>query len=232
MVEDKLWQQADQQVERWREHGEDALAIWDSSEWEKPESLASEDLCAVRSSKAKRLTHIKPGYYNPPGRPIFVPGLHWLAVIMVSRSAQLDPPVLAAMRWWSGRGAHASFKRDEEGKLLVERLLVWGRSVVHIFDQGFASAFWLGVLLAFGLRFVLGFRADYQLFDAQGNRAPRLAHRHRQAWVVGAHHLGQSPRPVGSSQRARSAGDASRSSRHAAVARGLPRASDALPGIS
>ncbi len=43
MVEDKLWQQADQQVERWREHGEDALASWDSSEWEKPESLASED---------------------------------------------------------------------------------------------------------------------------------------------------------------------------------------------
>jgi hypothetical protein len=117
------------------------VAIWDSSEWEKPESLASEDLCAVRSSKAKRLTHIKPGYYNPPGRPIFVPGLHWLAVIMVSRSAQLDPPLLAAMRWWSGRGAHASFKRDEEGKLLVERLLVWGRSVVHIFDQGFAWAF-------------------------------------------------------------------------------------------
>jgi hypothetical protein len=39
--------------------------------------------------------------------------------------------------------------------------------------------------------------------------------------VVGAHHLRQPPRPVGSSQCARSAGDASRSSRHAAVARGL-----------
>jgi len=75
VVEDELWQQADQQVQTWQEQGEDALAIWDSSEWEKPESLASEDLCAVRSSKAKRLTHIKPGYYHPPGRPIFVPGL-------------------------------------------------------------------------------------------------------------------------------------------------------------
>src|SRR2546421_438750 len=107
---------------------------------DKPESLASEDLCAVRSSKAKRLTHIKPGYYNPPGRPIFVPGLHWLAVIVVGRSAQLGPPLLAAMRWWSSRGAQASFKRDEEGKLLVERLLGWGRSVVHTFDQGFAGA--------------------------------------------------------------------------------------------
>src|SRR5215471_5427955 len=121
LVEDELWQRADQQVQSWQEQGEDALAIWDSSEWEKPESLASEDLCAVRSSKAKRLTHIKPGYYNPPGRPIFVPGMHWLAVIVVGRSAQFGPPLLAAMRWWSSRGANASFKRDEEGKLVVER---------------------------------------------------------------------------------------------------------------
>ena len=54
IVEDELWQRADHQVQNWQEQGEDALAIWDSSEWEKPESVASEDLCAVRSSKAKR----------------------------------------------------------------------------------------------------------------------------------------------------------------------------------
>src|SRR3989441_9238254 len=45
------------------------LSIWESSEWEKPESLKVEGLCAVRSSKARRLTHIKPGYYTPPSRP-------------------------------------------------------------------------------------------------------------------------------------------------------------------
>ncbi len=160
VVEDDLWRRADQQVQHWQEQGEDALAIWESSEWEKPESLKVEGLCAVRSSKAKRLTHIKPGYYNPPSRPIFVPGMHWLAVIVVGRSAQLGPPLLAAMRWWSSRGAIASFKRDEEGKLLVERLVQWERAVVHVFDQGFASAFWLGVVLAFALRFVLRWRAD------------------------------------------------------------------------
>jgi len=48
-------------------------------------------------------------------------------------------------RWWRSRGANASFTRDEEGRLLVDRRLRWGRSVVHIFDQGFAGAFWLGV---------------------------------------------------------------------------------------
>src|SRR5260370_20576035 len=78
VVEDELWQQADQQVQSWQEQGEDALAIWDSSEWEKPESFEVEGLCAVRSSKDKRLTHIKPAYYHPPGRPIFVPGMHGL----------------------------------------------------------------------------------------------------------------------------------------------------------
>ena len=195
IVEDDLWQRADHQVQNWQEQGEDTLAIWDSSEWEKPESVASEDLCAVRSSKAKRLTHIKPGYYNPPSRPIFVPGMHWLAVIVVGRSVQLGPPLLAAMRWWSSRGAKASFKRDEEGKLLVERRLRWGQSVVHIFDQGKALAFWLGVLLAFALRFVLRWRGDYQLYDAQGNR--------RKAWRIAFGKRGWSERTIWDSRHAR-----------------------------
>jgi len=34
--------------------------------------------------------------------------------------ASLGPPRLAAMRWWSSRGVHASFRRDEEGKLLQD----------------------------------------------------------------------------------------------------------------
>ena len=46
-MEDDLWQRADHQVQTWQEQGEDALAVWDSSEWEKPESLASEDLCSA-----------------------------------------------------------------------------------------------------------------------------------------------------------------------------------------
>jgi hypothetical protein len=129
VVEDDLWQRADQQLQTWQEQGEDALGIWESREWENPESLASEDWCAVRARKAKRLTHSKPGSHTPPGRPIFVPGLHWLAVLVVGRSVQLGPPILAAMRWWSSRAARASFQRDEEVKLLVDRRLRWGRAV-------------------------------------------------------------------------------------------------------
>jgi len=39
--------------------------LWDGSVWEKPESLKSEGLGPVQSGKARRLTHIKPGYYPP-----------------------------------------------------------------------------------------------------------------------------------------------------------------------
>jgi len=64
------------------------------------------------------------------------------------------------MRWWSSRGPQTSFKRDEEAKLLLSCAAQWGRRVVHVFDQGFAGGLWLGLLLAFGLRFVLRWRKD------------------------------------------------------------------------
>jgi hypothetical protein len=80
------------------------------------------------------------------------------------------------MRWWSSRGPRESFKRDEHGKLLLQLAQQWGRAVLHVFDQGFASSFWLGLLFAFDLRFVLRWKKEYQLVDAQGNR--------RAAWKI------------------------------------------------
>jgi hypothetical protein len=171
-----LWQRASQQLEQWGQAGAEGLVMWDESVWEKPESQHLEGLCAVRSSKAKRLTHYKKGYYSPPSKPIFVPGLQWIGVLLVGRSEQQGPPLLAAMRWWSSRGPLASFKRDEEAKLLLRCVAHWGRQVVHIFDQGFAGGFWLGLLLALDVRFVLRWRKDYQLVDAQGQK--------RKAWHI------------------------------------------------
>jgi hypothetical protein len=118
----------------------------------------------------------KKGYYSPPRGPVFVPGLHWLAVILVGRDRQPDPPTLATMRWWTSRGLRASFKRDEHTKLLLQGAAHWGQQVLHVFDQGFASSFWLGLLFAFHLRLVLRWKQDDQLVDAQGNR--------RAAWKI------------------------------------------------
>lgn len=77
IIERFLWRRADRRVTQLLDEGETALVVWDESVWEKPESVASEGLCAVRSSKAQRLKRIKPGFYNlPAGRPIHVPGLN------------------------------------------------------------------------------------------------------------------------------------------------------------
>ncbi|GER90891.1 hypothetical protein KDW_50530 [Dictyobacter vulcani] len=176
LIRSYLWHRATQRLATWKQAGMDALALWDESAWEKPESIASDDLGPVRSSKAARLTHVKKGYYTPPRGPIFVPGLHWLAVVLVGCDQSADPPALACMRWWTSRGARASFKRDEQAKLLLQGVLLWGREVMHVFDQGFASSFWLGLLVAFSLRFVLRWKKDYQLVDEQGQR--------RAAWKI------------------------------------------------
>jgi len=75
-IERYVWQQADARLEQLEQEGEPGLLLWDESVLEKPESIALEGLCAVRSSKARRLKRIKPGYYNPPGGPpICVPGM-------------------------------------------------------------------------------------------------------------------------------------------------------------
>ena len=43
-----LWWRASQQVEQWEQRREEGLLIWDSSVWEKPESLKSEGLGPVQ----------------------------------------------------------------------------------------------------------------------------------------------------------------------------------------
>jgi hypothetical protein len=190
-----LWQRASEQLSQWQQAGQDGLLLWDESGWEKPESWHLEDLGPTRSSKAARLTRIKRGYDSPPRGPIFVPGLHWLAVLLVGRLAQQGPPLLAAQRWGSNRGPPSSFKRDEEGKLLVELAAAWGQVVIHVFDQGEAPAFWLGLLVAYRLRFVLRWRKDYKLLDGQGNQ--------RLTWKIAQGNRGWSQRTVWDARRAR-----------------------------
>jgi hypothetical protein len=78
LIAGDLGQHADHSVQEWKPQDQEGLVLWDGSVWEKPESLKSEGLGPVQSSKAHRLTHVKPGYYTPPGRPICVPGLRLL----------------------------------------------------------------------------------------------------------------------------------------------------------
>jgi hypothetical protein len=174
MIETYLWMKADERVSCLSEGGRTVLVIWDESVIEKPESLHLEGLCAVRSSKAKRLKRIKPGYYNPPGgRPICVPGYHWLQVLVMG----LEGPVtVAKMRWWTTRGEQATQLRTVEGEVMDEVAQAWGQKVIHVWDRGFAGAPWLSVAFAHEVRFIMRWPKRYQLLDIQGQE--------RKAWEI------------------------------------------------
>jgi hypothetical protein len=80
--------------------------VWDGSVLEKPKTLQNDDLCAVRSSKARRLKRIRPGFFNPPGgRPICVPGLHWLGLLVLGRTGtpSLNVAAILSASTWLGR---------------------------------------------------------------------------------------------------------------------------------
>ncbi|RIK25403.1 MAG: hypothetical protein DCC55_40625 [Chloroflexi bacterium] len=173
LIDDFLWQRGEARVHALKQAGEEALVVWDESVIEKAGSLTLEGLCSVRSSVARWLKRIKPGFYSPPSAPIFVPGMQWVGVLVIGMSG---PPEVAAMHWWSTRGVFASDKRSEEEKLLTECVRRWGRAVLHVWDRGFAGAPWLGIALAHKVRFVLRWQKGYKLVDAQG--------RSRKAWQI------------------------------------------------
>ena len=173
IIEAFLWQGSDTCVQALKERGEEALLVWDESVLEKASSLALEGLCAVRSSVARGLKRIKPGFYTPPSAPICVPGMNWVGVLAMGMSG---PPQVAAMRWWTSRGDFASDKRSEEEKLLGECVRRWGHSVLHVWDRGFAGSPWLGIVLTHNIRFVLRWQKGYKLMDDQGHK--------RKAWQL------------------------------------------------
>lgn len=176
-----LWQQAQLRVTELAQQDEEILVVWDESVLEKAESHASEGLCAVRSSKAARLKRINPGFFNPPGgRPIQVPGLHWLGLLVLGHAG---PPTVAAMQWWTTCGPRASDRRREEQRLLHHCQQTWGRQVRHVWDRGFAGRPWLTHVLDRNLCFVLRWPKRYKLLDrwAEERKAWEIA-RGKRSW--------------------------------------------------
>jgi hypothetical protein len=166
LVADFLWQQADQSLHTLHQAGETPLVVWDESVLEKSESLHLEGLSPVRSAKAARLARIKPGYFNPPlERPIFVPGFHWLAILVMGAQGT---PQLAHLAFWRTRGLGATDKRSVERPLLVQLAQRWGRQVVHVWDRGFAGAPWLEAAIQTNVRFVVRWTKTYHLVNAMG----------------------------------------------------------------
>lgn len=167
-----LWRQATQRLAVLETREETPLLIWDTSVLEKPESLASPDLGSVRSSKAHRLTRLKPGFYHPPTRPLFVPGWRWIGLLLVGLSGASGPPCVAHMRWWTTRGPRASDQDREQREILQLCAQTWRRRVLHIWDRGYAGRGWLTLALAFPLRFVVRWPKRYQLLSERSGVEP------------------------------------------------------------
>lgn len=166
VIEEYLWQQGQDRVEHLLSPKDDVYVIWDESVIEKAESLKAEGLCAVRSSKAARLKRIKPGYFNPPGgRPICVPGMNWLQVLVAGPRGSVT---LTHLRWWTTRGKRKSDKRTEEQEILERTAKMWGRDVIHIWDRGFAGTPWLLEVFKHKVRFILRWKKDYKLIGPDG----------------------------------------------------------------
>jgi hypothetical protein len=172
-----LWQEANTRRKALIEEKETVLVVWDDSVNEKPESQKAQGLGPVRSSKAKRLSRIKPGYYRPPGPPVFVPGLNWLCLLVMGTSG---PPAVLGMEWWTTRKTEEG-PEPQSGRTLRSGWLsavahAWGRTVVHVFDRGYAGAPWLGELLRLNVRFVQRWPKGHYLVDATGQQ--------KKAWQI------------------------------------------------
>lgn len=164
-----LWRTAERHREQIAQAGEEALLLWDESVIEKNESRVAEGLCAVRSSKAARCLKQKPGFYRPPTtKPIFVPGMHWVALVLCGKSV---PPCVAAMRWWSSRGQQQTTLRTLERRLLAQVAAAWGKLVLHVLDRGFAGSPWLSALLWENVRFVVRWPSRYHLRATPDSKA-------------------------------------------------------------
>jgi hypothetical protein len=180
LVERFLWQRATDHRAALAAAGEAAWVAWDESTWEKPESQALEGLSTIRSEQAARLHRRRPkvGSNPPQGWRTVVPGLEWVAIVVMG---WVGAPTLAALRWWSPRGPQPSDKRTEESKLLHRCARVWGQQVTHLFDQGFAGSPWLGTVLRLEVRAVIRWAARYQVLNAEGREMSlgQLARRYR-----------------------------------------------------
>lgn len=140
IIERFLWEGANARLEQWEEQQSQALCIWDGRVLEKAESEKVEGLCAVRSSKAKRLRKLKPGLFNQlSGPPILVRGMEWTGVVLAGLK---QTPTVVTMKWWSRKGQHATTQRQVEQEVLFRLAGAWGERVLHVFDRGYASRNW------------------------------------------------------------------------------------------
>ena len=173
LIDDYFFAQTVQGIHELVQSGKRALLLWDDSRIEKHESWLSEGLCSVWSSKAKRLTRMRPGYYRPPKERICVPGIKWSAVFL---SALGQAPRVAQMTWWTTRGKHKEDPDNIIWRLLhkIDQQII--DPVLHVFDRGDASEKMVRYLLHFNQDFLIRWRKNvYLLYDQKRLRIDQIS---------------------------------------------------------
>lgn len=160
IIDDFFFERSKQRIKSLQAKGIRALLLWDDSRVEKAESWVCEGLCSVWSSKAKRLTRIRPGFFNPPKGRICVPGFQWTGVFL---SHLGGVPSVCQMSWWTTRG---KFKEDPDNiiwRLLQKLQQHIDESVLHVLDRGYANEKMLRYLFHFKQDFVIRWKKNHLL---------------------------------------------------------------------
>jgi hypothetical protein len=152
VIEEVLWEQAEQSRKQMEQAGETKLGIWASLVLEKPESAKLEGVGAVRSSRVRRMARTRPGVFNRPGIPVSVKGFEWESLRLLGKSGV---PQVVAMRWWTREKGGSSPQRHQQEDLLGQAARRWGRQVRHVFDRGYGHGPWLASLSCRRLHFVV-----------------------------------------------------------------------------
>lgn len=169
VIERYLVEQADEEIQKLKAQRKRIICIWDGSVVEKAESEKSEGLCPVLSSKAKRRGRTRRGLvFNwPAPRPVRVMGMQWTAALIVGMQGR---PHLALSRWWTTKGVFATRLRDAEEEAFCVCIRKWGPLLLHVFDRGYASGYWLRLLVKYRARFVIRWIKKHEFFTLAGER--------------------------------------------------------------
>ena len=164
IIDNFLFDRTIDRINDLKRKGKRALFLWDDSRLEKPESWYTEGLCPVWSSKGKRLTKIKKGFYRPPASRICVPGFQWTGVMLSSLGGT---PSVCQMSWWTTRG-----KFKDHGSNIVYRLLKRidkniGRVALHVLDRGYANTTMLEWFFNFKQDFVIRWKKNHLLLHSE-----------------------------------------------------------------
>jgi hypothetical protein len=173
LVEMFLLERAQKRLEQLKAQNQRVLFLWDDSVVEKPESWYCEGLCSVASSKAKRLTRIKTGFYTPPKQRICVPGFEWTSVVMTSLQSV---PSVVSMRWWTTRGKFISDRKSQFIQLFKYLSRSLAHRVIHVLDRGYADSALLVRIITENQYFIVRWVKTFNLKNVHGQLQNAQAH--------------------------------------------------------